>query len=532
MRFLAIALLLLVHRRIDSFVPLSTRSVYYHRSCPLGCIVSEFDEASTTPAEQLASVLREAVESRSLIKLSLLDNRHILDKNIPSDSDPTLPSKISLRDLKSISGRLVEIKDGVKLQLQLRYLTNDKTFNFSPEETASVIQALCGSFKKVSVVTATGLVTLKNGKQLKTVAQKAKATASPLSLQHDRRKNVPVETTAPFLHALMITTAEGRPRAGMADKLRQIQRFVEILAGLVDKSNPRDGGIDVEFSDVEDNSAGARIGGVSNSGNMGQSEPLRIVDMGSGMAYLTFAIHDHLSSRTPRGLLTTGIEARQALVAQTQKIADDLGYEGLNFVHSTIEEYISSTVLKEGGGPGGKVDVLVALHACDTATDDAIFCGIRGEASVIVVSPCCHKEARGQMDAHFSSLPSNQESGALGDLLRHSLFRERESEMVTDAVRALLLDMSGYDVSVLDFVAGEHTAKNVMLAAVKRKAQTGTTVQQVQDSQGREAMAERVRALMGAFGIKRLKLASLLDVLPTVPNTLPLRRKARTAKKD
>jgi len=446
------------------------------------------------PFELLSRCFAASIKSGSFVKLSFLDNRFISNPP-PADVNTftrlsSLPSKLALSDLKSATGRIVELKDGLKFQLQLRYLTNDKVFNFSFDEANDIVEALSLSFKRTSVVSKEALYTIKNHK-FKTVAPKKAIAQADVSLKHDRQKNVLLSPSAPFLHALKITTAEGRPKTGMSDKLRQIQRFVEILDGLVERANR-----------------------VPDGAGSGDSTPRRlsIVDMGSGLAYLTFAVHDHFSkAHPPRKLTTTGVEARESLVKQTQKIANELKFEGLSFVHSTIEGFSAAP---------HSIDVLMALHACDTATDDAIFHGITSDASVIVVSPCCHKEARAQMDKHFStsatksnttSTSTSVNATALGDLLRHNLFRERESEMVTDAVRTLLMEMAGYDVSVVEFVAGEHTAKNVMLAAVKRR--TGTS-RQTNTGTGvdAETSAERARQLMATFGVKHLKLATLLGV--------------------
>ena len=125
----------------------------------------------------------------------------------------------------------------------------------------------------------------------------------------------------------------------------------------------------------------------------------------------------------------------------------------------------------EGGQDGRGLDVLVALHACDTATDDALWCGITNHARVIVTVPCCHKQVRRQLELASATAAADGPAalgGPLSAALRHGIYRERLAETVTDALRALLLEISGYDVSVFEFIGGEHTAKNVMIAATLR----------------------------------------------------------------
>ena len=171
---------------------------------------------------------------------------------------------------------------------------------------------------------------------------------------------------------------------------------------------------------------------------------------------------------------TAGVEIRKDLVTSMNGVARGLGagFDGLVFEHAQVSEYLAALGGMDPSGPDGgeltsssRVDVLVALHACDTATDDALWCGISNGARVIVTAPCCHKQVRRQLEVEDESRPR----GPLDAALRHGIYRERTAEMVTDTLRSLLLEIGGYDVSVFEFVGGEHTAKNVMIAAVKRK---------------------------------------------------------------
>jgi hypothetical protein len=239
------------------------------------------------------------------------------------------------------------------------------------------------------------------------------------TLSHDRKKERPVEQDAFYLKALGITDDEGRVRDRSQDKWRQINRYVEILGSVIDKSPLAD------------------------------SKAIRFVDMGSGKGYLTFATFDYFKNVRRLDVSVTGVEMRADLVDRCNEIATASDYDGLKFVQGGIAET----------GVAG-VDVLIALHACNTATDDALYKGITADATVIVAAPCCHQELRPQISA-----PS-----MLCDVLKHGIMLERTAELVTDALRSLLLERSGYSVKLLDFVPVEHTPKNLMIVGTRDPA--------------------------------------------------------------
>jgi hypothetical protein len=173
------------------------------------------------------------------------------------------------------------------------------------------------------------------------------------------------------------------------------------------------------------------------------------------------------------------------LVGFCERIARERGFEGLGFEAGTI-----------AGAVVGSVDVLVALHACDTATDDALAKGIEAGASLIVVAPCCHKELRPQL----------RPPPILASALKHGILRERQAEFVTDALRAALLEWAGYEANVFEFISTEHTAKNLMIAATKRR-----------QARDREAAAKQVRELAAFYGVRASRLAANLDFDLTIP---------------
>lgn len=239
-------------------------------------------------------------------------------------------------------------------------------------------------------------------------------TRGAASLAHDRAKRHVLRAgePVPYLVALGVQDAEGRVRARRRDKFRQVNRFVELVEDAI-PSLP-DG-------------------------------RLRVVDFGSGRAYLTFALHDLLTRVHGRKVELMGLDLKAEVVAECDALARELGADGLRFEVGDIANADLSGV-----------DLVVSLHACDTATDVALDRAVRAEAAVILAVPCCQHELLRQL-----------RSDVLRPLVRHGTLRERFVAEVTDAARARLLELVGYDVQVVEFVPLEHTPKNVLLRATR-----------------------------------------------------------------
>jgi hypothetical protein len=573
-------------------------------------------------------------------------NDHIFSNRMFSMDD--------LRTIKSIQGKYVQIKSTLKYQLNYRFQTNDQVKNYVLHEVSDFIRALINYhiFKYITFTTicqkqyrlelkmmnSMTMLNNNNHSRLRYVLNKRDllinnkkllltssqssigstgstiAAASNVeavavnddatndcSFQHDRLKNLLIPYDEPFLYALNLTTRVKdtssivnsrthkqsslnpahtyvyRPKVGMSDKLKQIQKFVEIVDQLISSStiiNKRD-----------------------------SQRPLKVVDMCSGLSYLTFALHYHLSHDYP-SVETIGVDMRPALIASVNRIARSLDkrFHNLSFQQGYISDFIifnqtlyttveqktdhknainstknnnnttssrgmlssminkqrkaltitidssnredttsilddlmqlpirstdnslassgntatsSSATTTSSSSPDSNdsgnriapaistmdgVDILVALHACDTATDDVIFCGIQHNAKIIVVSPCCHKEVRRFIDSHIGgrrmslnsrAIMNNNNSeeekkeenkhssigpldkyssiGPLIHVMKYGIYRERQAEMVTDTIRAMVLDYMGYDTNVFEFINYEHTSKNIIITAIKRE---------------------------------------------------------------
>lgn len=373
--------------------------------------------------------LRDSLDSGSFVKLTLSQ---------PCGDDATL---------RNVYARAVELRDGPQLSLLFRHATRDVTKNFPHDRGVERIAELLGAdFERAHLFTTTGDWQLRLDKPGLKASRPAFTVVPPP--EHDRQKPQPIAASAPFLTALGVTTATGEPRPAMADKLRQIQRFVELLAHLIDDSPLR------------------------------ESRALRALDVGAGKGYLTFATADFLRQRGV-DVEVRGIELRDDLVELTNRVARETGFGKLSFQRGAIGE-------ATGDDP---LELLIALHACDTATDEAIARGIRSGAQLIITAPCCHKEIRAQLEA----------PPVLRDVLKHGILAEREAEIVTDSIRALLLEIHGYKASVFEFISTEHTAKNLMIAATKRAQPIDA-----------EPLRHRLRELCAFFGIRTQRLAEAL----------------------
>ena len=341
--------------------------------------------------------------------ISAADNATLLKITIGNKKD-----KSSV--LKNVFIKPVLIKEKYLLSFVYRNLTNDITKNFDiPESKKQIKSLLEESFFNADVYTTGETVyytVTKEGKE-KIVTKNNEAKITAAVLMHDKQKNRLVKTNAVYLQELGLTNAEGNLKKEMQHKYKQINRYVEIIEGIL-----KDTVIENNFS---------------------------IVDMGSGKGYLTFALYDYLQSKN-KEVKVTGIELREDLVVKCNKIAEQSNYKGLKFTKGSIQQ----TDLPF-------VDMLIALHACDTATDGAIAKGIKANATLIICAPCCHKQIRKQM------APTN----ALQYITKHGILMERQAEMVTDTIRALMLEAHGYKTKVFDFIEEEDTPKNVLIVGTK-----------------------------------------------------------------
>lgn len=356
-------------------------------------------------------------------------------------------------ELDNVFIKLVTIKNKAQLSFVYRYPTKDITKNFDTDTAIELIgKALETDFFNADLFTSTGdhhLSVNKNG-DIKLNTKPASLKIKTDTHRHDKQKERNIKSTGnTWLNALGITSSEGHVKKEKQDKYKQINHYVEIIEGILK---------DVQFQ-----------------------HKFSVADMGSGKGYLTFALYDYLHNTLKTEVSVTGIEIRNDLVEKCNRIAVASNFNKLSFQQGSIEQASLPVV-----------DMLIALHACDTATDEAIYKGISANAKVIVCAPCCHKQIRKQMK------PDN----ALHLITRHGILLERQAEMATDSIRALVLEAFGYKTKVFEFISTEHTPKNVLIAGVKKEKQQAE----------KEIKLAEITALKKIFGIKEHHLEKLLGI--------------------
>ena len=349
--------------------------------------------------------------------------------------------------LPNVYIRSVIIKEEQQLQFTYRYTTNDQTKNFSLEDGLDELSILLEEkFRAVTLFTLENDVMVMISKKKISIRKAAPSFKNKLPEVHDKPKIKRILLESKYLQFLGITDENHTIIPKMADKYRQINKYLEIIENLLVSVNT--------------------------------DKQLHIVDMGSGKGYLTFALYDYLINIRNYNVSITGIELRENLVDFCNDIAQKCGFDQLDFVAQRIEEYDNS-----------KIDILIALHACDTATDDAIYKGLVANAELIVCAPCCHKQVRQQVKGIEQESP----------LLKYGIFKERQFEMVTDTIRALLLEKHQYNTKVFEFISSEHTHKNVMLVGSKSTKK-----------KDKETIDKKIEELKELYHIKKHYLETLL----------------------
>jgi hypothetical protein len=351
--------------------------------------------------------------------------------------------------LRNLIVTLVELKKGLRLQFVYRYQTKDITKNYEVGEGIQVIAAALESDFYNAELFATGemvqLSASPNGK-VKISVHPVDLPSQP-TLKHDRVKERIVTTSGNiYLRELGILNSNFEIRREMNDKYLQINKYIELLEPF--------------FADLD------------------LPVQFHVADMGSGKGYLTFALYDYLTTKHAKSPFITGVETRDELVTLSNEIATKAGFENLRFIKGTIRE-----VKLE------QIDVLIALHACDTATDDAIYRGIVAGASLIVCAPCCHKQVRKEFKV----------TNVLKNVLKHGILEERQAEIITDGIRSLILESFGYKTRIFEFISTEHTPKNLMIVGRKIKNPAGN----------RDQYLKRIKEIKDFYGINTHYLEQL-----------------------
>ncbi len=346
--------------------------------------------------------------------LQELLNRDLEYIILSNTTDKEYATKIKIRP--------VELKGELLFQQTLYRGTQVFHHNFDAEEMGKqIVEALSGKMKQAELkgngLQATVLVSKKGKVTVKTKRVQSATDSVKKDLSHNREKQYILKegTSVPFLVGLGVQTPEGKIAKNRYDKFRQINRYLEFIEDILDKL-PKD-------------------------------RTIRIIDFGCGKSYLTFAMYYYLHEMQGRDISVTGLDLKKDVIAHCNQLAESCGYEKLHFEVGDISTY-------EGEN---RVDMVVSLHACDVATDYALEKAVKWGAKVILAVPCCQHEVNRQIKNEL-----------LAPILKYGLIKERMAALITDAVRANLLEQQGYDTQILEFIDMEHTPKNLLIRAVKR----------------------------------------------------------------
>lgn len=352
-------------------------------------------------------------ELKKLLEESMTDKLYQMIASAPTKKE----------DITKVKVRPIMLQDQLVFQISRFVGKQVMHENLNASDAAERIAELMENhFKQLEIETAGYFAVVLVSKKGKITIKKKQRAMEPnkkIQLTHNRSKRYILEEgkTVPFLVDLGVQTQEGKIVHSRYDKFRQINRFLEFIEDIV-PILPKD-------------------------------RQIHIIDFGCGKSYLTFAMYYYLHQLQGLDIRITGLDLKAEVIANCNKLAKDYGYDQLTFLHGDIADYTGCD----------KVDMVVTLHACDTATDYALYKAILWQAKVILSVPCCQHEVNSQIACE-----------ALDGALRYGLLKERLSALFTDALRADILEEQGYETQVLEFIDMEHTPKNILLRAVKRKS--------------------------------------------------------------
>lgn len=321
--------------------------------------------------------------------------------------------------VNQLLGRPTIIKETYHISLISRTDKQDTTKNYTPKQFIDlVLEKLNENYYIAEFSTDKYnyfLTIYPNGKAK--LRHKVVEEKQAISLDHNKKKERYIKAeNNEYLKLLDITTSQYAVKNKAQDKFKQINKYIEIIHDILKRKDLEDGA--------------------------------RIVDMGSGKGYLTFALYDYFQKYRKQTPFITGVEMRPELVEKCNTIASSCGFKQLSFEKKMIQEVDTASM-----------DMLIALHACDTATDDAIYKGIQANAQIIICAPCCHKQVRKRLN------PTN----ILEKITLHGILKERQAEILTDTIRAMILEAHGYKTRVFEFISTSHTPKNVLIVGIKEE---------------------------------------------------------------
>lgn len=353
-----------------------------------------------------------------------------------------------------------------KLEFQLESFTRTQAFHENLDGPAAALKILkyMEQFRQMQIET-TGeesvVLVSKKGK-ITVKRKKRQAQVKTADRSHDRKKRHILEEgiPVPFLEDLGVMTGEGRIVPAKADKFRQINRFLEFIEDIL----PR----------------------------LDRDRELTILDFGCGKSYLTFAMYYYLHELKGYDIRVIGLDLKKDVILHCGELAEKYGYKKLKFLVGDIAQYDGVE----------QVDMVVTLHACDTATDYALAKAVRWNAQVILSVPCCQHELNGQMTSGGITTSGDISKGAeyLAPVMDYGLLKERFAALVTDGLRAKYLESEGYETQVLEFIDMEHTPKNILIRAVKKKKRNKKALEEIKRCEQFLQVTPTLRGLLAYEG--------------------------------
>ncbi len=361
---------------------------------------------------------------RDIIKRATLDEATFIQLTLKGKISADLPWRL-------VTVRPIMLKSGRHLQVSHFDAKQDITKNYAAGDAAARLDELLAlpfhSLSLRSTVEDLNVQITKKGKAI--LHRSIPEHAQQPDLSHDAAKAqpIPADQPDPFLQQIGLMTSDGRIKAEMQDKFAQINEFIKLLehTGALEEIERR---------------------------------PLRILDCGCGSAHLSFALYHYLNHLRGIAAALDGVDVNARLMEKGNLHSQALGAGDICFYPSTIRDY----------QPAEAPDIVLALHACDTATDEALALGIRSGAALIMAVPCCHHHLNEQLQSHAPFQP----------VLRHGILKERLADILTDSFRALILRMMGYKTDVIEFISNEHTGRNLLIRAVRRGGSTADFAQE------------------------------------------------------
>lgn len=324
--------------------------------------------------------------------------------------------RIKIDSYEKISAKPIELKENEFIQFAMLKENKESHANITPQDVCAFIEETCNGFKQLQIFTASAdYQCLINKKGVANIKKRPSSKSKPVSLAHNRKKQYILdnEKSKGFLTHLGLMDKAGQIKPSKYDKYKQINKYLETIEAIMPHLT---------------------------------DSPIRIVDFGCGKSYLTFAMYHYFRDILNKDIEIIGLDLKKDVITFCNKLAVELGYDHLNFQVGDIGKYTTDK----------RIDAVVSLHACNTATDAALSKAVGWNAKVILAVPCCHHECYTQI-----------QNDLLAPILKHGILKERIAALLTDGLRAQMLEACGYKVNVMEFIDMEHTPKNILIKAIR-----------------------------------------------------------------